>query len=198
MVSAKTNCCPWTWRGSYSSSLVKLWSYMMPLLLFAGLISLLGPKLSFWVATNPLLYASSTNSSASSQKLSQGDVDYLSSNQVAFVDAFANKEENDISNPSFSPRPALQPSVRNTSLFLIVAFLISWRLWNNQSHWWFISSFSLISFQRIRPFDASLMLEVVFILIFYWIKGKNYVFFLCIFLKFSQKCLSDHMLYFLD
>ncbi|XP_028789977.1 probable glycosyltransferase At5g03795 [Neltuma alba] len=108
MVNAKTNCC--SWRGSYSSSSVKLLSFMMPLLLFAGLISVLGPKVSFWLAVERLL-STSANPSSSSQKPTQGVVD-LSSSQVVAVDALS-KQDSAISDPPLSSAPVIQPLQRS-------------------------------------------------------------------------------------
>lgn len=60
MGSGRTDYC--VWWGSTSSSSVRLVVFLVPLLLVAGLISVLGPNASNWVAQYNILLLTSASS----------------------------------------------------------------------------------------------------------------------------------------
>ncbi|XP_054801574.1 probable glycosyltransferase At5g03795 [Prosopis cineraria] len=122
MVNAKANCCPW--QGLYSSTPLKPVLFIMPLLLVAAFISVLGPNASLWDATEPLLF-SSVNPSPP-QKLTEVVVD-RSSSEVVNVDAISNSKDNETAAPNHSSMPPLsfvpplQQSQNGTEEILSVA-----------------------------------------------------------------------------
>lgn len=109
------------WRGSESSSSMKLLLLMVPLILVAGLISVLGPNPSSWMKQPLLLNSVSSSTSITGAVTTPSEVNKREGLVVVAVDTHAGEnvisddtDFNHSSTPPFSVQaiPTPQQSVR--------------------------------------------------------------------------------------